>query len=101
MGKKGKVLSVLCRLSMGNKCDLYILKIICCSFFDYDIQAVCAHLFFFSQARYFFQQLISGVSYCHAMVMKFFSFQLSEVFLYQSCSHISFPYCHSKYATEI
>lgn len=47
MGKKGKVLSVLCRLSMGNKCDLYILKIICCSFFDYDIQAVCAHLFFF------------------------------------------------------
>ncbi|KAG5414593.1 hypothetical protein IGI04_002160, partial [Brassica rapa subsp. trilocularis] len=24
-------------------------------------------IFFFSQARYFFQQLISGVSYCHAM----------------------------------
>ena len=37
-------------------------------------------LWFLVQARFFFQQLISGVSYCHAMVLVPFSFIFSIYF---------------------
>jgi len=67
--------------------------------------AFCAHLCF--QARYFFQQLISGVSYCHAMVRErnglrsFFNFTDIHNFCGISPLLALVPYCHSKYATEI
>lgn len=63
------------------------------------------HIFVFVQARYFFQQLISGVSYCHSMVKITLKYQkdvLSDLLVnFSHFCFICFIFICSKYATEI
>lgn len=47
-------------------------------------------LFFNVQARFFFQQLISGVSYCHAMVCRA-EFLLLKLFAFLVLAFVSCP----------
>lgn len=64
----------------------------------------CCYTFLCVQARYFFQQLISGVSYCHSMVKVTFRYQkdaLSDLTVKSSHSSYFFPLLGSKYAIEI
>lgn len=58
--------------------------------FFFSILHIVYVLFLFVQARFFFQQLISGVSFCHAMVFESFprGFYLIYLFLDFNCSYL-------------
>ena len=66
----GELFNRICNAGRFSEDEVFIQQILSCFFVgSSDMMIINLHLIVL-QARFFFQQLISGVSYCHAMVSK-------------------------------